>query len=702
MSSGTNQERIEQNNLKLAQLKTKADNLPEYQDIEPVYATLDISLNYKIPSSNVQSYMTNCYIGSKWAVFTNSVTTQTTNPTIYIFYEGNSVINFRTSTYMGGTGLPSNVNWILAVLNISDDEIIFGLYASRSTSIYTFKVNRIAKTVNYIGIKNAPLVWCGYTQLGTSSFVTNRCFNNGTGAIRFFEKSNLLHINASTSGWSDASSNLYIFKYDTENNEIITIGDMGVYGMSLSSDFAINCHDNAHMAGYLYRLLYTNGYTTIRRSLRPDDLDVNGVNYSGNKIFKHGNVYELNSDLSIGTLIASNAYNTSNYSIEALNDKFYRYGSKLYSFDEESNTFTELGSGFYWGGSTIYKLVDNYIEVYKFERGSEQIGALYNGIFMPNMNTSFISDANVLSGKIAYNELHQQVLGIMPNNGELNYTPSNISQTIPTGYTSGGTIAAVTSDADNNIIPTNIKKGVEILGVLGTLDESGLPQPEIYMGAEVETSNSNTRTLSVNSVIGSYCYAIIYHRTSIQTFTNGWTKFAEYAQTNGTNSDNITIFYKKATEATETFTVTTSNSGVRLGGVLLSTRYNYFLPNIIYNQSPANQNTNLNVMSQDIVICSSYTITTGYYEDNWSVDFTNTSYPCRETSNNNYSRFNVFVPKETKNANIASYQEPTCSRMIILRLPNNMGEENLVPENIKEGITIFGVTGTYTGPDISL
>lgn len=27
---------------------------------------------------------------------------------------------------------------------------------------------------------------------------------------------------------------------------------------------------------------------------------------------------------------------------------------------------------------------------------------------------------------------------------------------------------------------------------------------------------------------------------------------------------------------------------------------------------------------------------------------------------------------------------------------------NLVPENIKDGVTIFGVTGTYTGEDISL
>ena len=41
MSSGTNQERITQNNLKLAELKTKADNLPDYQDpTDATYAEL--------------------------------------------------------------------------------------------------------------------------------------------------------------------------------------------------------------------------------------------------------------------------------------------------------------------------------------------------------------------------------------------------------------------------------------------------------------------------------------------------------------------------------------------------------------------------------------------------------------------------------------------------------------------------------------
>ena len=34
-------------------------------------------------------------------------------------------------------------------------------------------------------------------------------------------------------------------------------------------------------------------------------------------------------------------------------------------------------------------------------------------------------------------------VGTMPNNGELNYTPSDIEQIIPEGYTSGGTIKAI-------------------------------------------------------------------------------------------------------------------------------------------------------------------------------------------------------------------------------------------------------------------
>lgn len=67
--------------------------------------------------------------------------------------------------------------------------------------------------------------------------------------------------------------------------------------------------------------------------------------------------------------------------------------------------------------------------------------------------------------------------GTMPNNGELNYTPSTEEQTIPAGYTSGGTIAAVTSSIDNNIVAENIKSGTTILGVNGTYTGPGEGTP---------------------------------------------------------------------------------------------------------------------------------------------------------------------------------------------------------------------------------
>lgn len=60
----------------------------------------------------------------------------------------------------------------------------------------------------------------------------------------------------------------------------------------------------------------------------------------------------------------------------------------------------------------------------------------------------------------------------MPDNGELSYKPKITTQTIPLGYTSGGTIAAVTSEIDINIIPENIRKGATILEVEGSFEGS--------------------------------------------------------------------------------------------------------------------------------------------------------------------------------------------------------------------------------------
>lgn len=49
--------------------------------------------------------------------------------------------------------------------------------------------------------------------------------------------------------------------------------------------------------------------------------------------------------------------------------------------------------------------------------------------------------SDILQNKTAYVN-GEKLTGTMPNNGELNYTPSTESQSIPAGYTSGGIIAA--------------------------------------------------------------------------------------------------------------------------------------------------------------------------------------------------------------------------------------------------------------------
>ena len=77
------------------------------------------------------------------------------------------------------------------------------------------------------------------------------------------------------------------------------------------------------------------------------------------------------------------------------------------------------------------------------------------------------STNNVLIGN-KYFDGNRVLEGSMPNNGAMNITPSTSEQSIPAGYTSGGTIGAVTSSIDSNIQAENIKAGVTILGVTGT------------------------------------------------------------------------------------------------------------------------------------------------------------------------------------------------------------------------------------------
>lgn len=63
-----------------------------------------------------------------------------------------------------------------------------------------------------------------------------------------------------------------------------------------------------------------------------------------------------------------------------------------------------------------------------------------------------VTNSDILTRKIAYGA-DGKIVGTMPNNGALNYNPSTSVQTIPAGYTSGGTIAAINYEELGTITP---------------------------------------------------------------------------------------------------------------------------------------------------------------------------------------------------------------------------------------------------------
>lgn len=76
---------------------------------------------------------------------------------------------------------------------------------------------------------------------------------------------------------------------------------------------------------------------------------------------------------------------------------------------------------------------------------------------------------DVLTGKKAYGA-NGEIDGTMPNNGSTGGTISTKAGTvnIPSGYTSGGTVS-ISNTEQAKIVASNIKSGVSILGVDGSL-----------------------------------------------------------------------------------------------------------------------------------------------------------------------------------------------------------------------------------------
>ena len=78
--------------------------------------------------------------------------------------------------------------------------------------------------------------------------------------------------------------------------------------------------------------------------------------------------------------------------------------------------------------------------------------------------------AEILNGKTAY-KAGAKIIGTMPNNGAKNLIISDLTTSvkIPLGYHDGSGTVSVDNAESANIIPGNIRDGITILGVTGTM-----------------------------------------------------------------------------------------------------------------------------------------------------------------------------------------------------------------------------------------
>lgn len=110
------------------------------------------------------------------------------------------------------------------------------------------------------------------------------------------------------------------------------------------------------------------------------------------------------------------------------------------------------------------------------------------------------SAAEILSGQTAYVN-GVKVTGSMPNNGGTNVVVSTkAGATIPQGYSDGSAKAMLDSVSSTNLVAANVRQGVEILGITGTMSGS----EDVHAQAKTATPATTSQVITPDSPTYNY------------------------------------------------------------------------------------------------------------------------------------------------------------------------------------------------------
>lgn len=128
-----------------------------------------------------------------------------------------------------------------------------------------------------------------------------------------------------------------------------------------------------------------------------------------------------------------------------------------------------------YGNRTLIDLTSDTVTRDKILSGftaHDKSGTIITGTcdFDVNSTDATVAVAEILDGKTAYAR-GAKLVGTMPNKGAVNGTITTKEQqfTIPTGFHDGSGKVGIDTTEKSKIIAANIKEGVTILGVTGTL-----------------------------------------------------------------------------------------------------------------------------------------------------------------------------------------------------------------------------------------
>ena len=137
-----------------------------------------------------------------------------------------------------------------------------------------------------------------------------------------------------------------------------------------------------------------------------------------------------------------------------------------------------------YGGRTLIDLTADTVTADKILKGYTTHGA--NGELMTgtceydaNTQDATAADSEILSGKIAYVKGVKKT-GTMKNNGAVSGSISTKdgTYTVPQGYHDGSGKVQIASTEQAKLIPANIREGVTVLGVAGSMSGSEDSKPQ--------------------------------------------------------------------------------------------------------------------------------------------------------------------------------------------------------------------------------